>query len=94
MRMTPTPTTDNFQRKLFQFMPIVFLFFCYSFPSGLVLYWTCQNLISIFQQWLTNRRKDEPLPTEPTDKPKGGNSSRSKKTGTAKPRKKLKPATA
>lgn len=59
MRMTPTPTTDNFQRKLFQFMPLIFLVFCYRFPSGLVLYWTVQNCISIFQQWLTNRSREE-----------------------------------
>ncbi|WP_269542476.1 membrane protein insertase YidC [Cerasicoccus fimbriatus] len=59
MRMTPTPTTDNMQRKVFQFMPVIFLVFCYSFPSGLVLYWTVQNCISIFQQWLTNRKRDE-----------------------------------
>jgi len=63
MKMTPTPTTDNMQRKLFQFMPFIFLAFCYRFPSGLVLYWTVQNCISILQQWLTNRArdKDEPL---------------------------------
>ncbi len=59
MRMTPTPTTDNMQRKVFQFMPLIFLVFCYSFPSGLVLYWTVQNCISILQQWLTNRKRDE-----------------------------------
>lgn len=59
MRMTPTPTTDNMQRKIFQFMPVIFLVFCYKFPSGLVLYWTVQNCISIFQQWLTNRKRDD-----------------------------------
>lgn len=59
MRMTPMPTADNFQRTLFQFMPFIFLIFCYNFPAGLVLYWTCQNLLTILQQWLTNRRKDE-----------------------------------
>lgn len=63
MRMTPTPVTDNMQRRIFQAMPFIFLLFCYRFPSGLVIYWTGQNLITIFQQWLTNRRKDdEPAP--------------------------------
>jgi len=64
MKMTPTPTTDNMQRKLFQFMPLIFLAFCYQFPSGLVLYWTVQNGISILQQWLTNRSRepDEAVP--------------------------------
>jgi len=63
MRMTPTPTTDNMQRKIFQFMPLIFTAFCYQFPSGLVLYWTVQNCISILQQWLTNRKRDD----EPAD---------------------------
>jgi YidC/Oxa1 family membrane protein insertase len=63
MRMTPTPVTDNLQRKIFQMMPFIFLIFCYNFPSGLVLYWTVQNLLTILQQYLTNRRKDDdPLP--------------------------------
>ncbi len=60
MQMTPTPTTDSMQRTLFKFMPLVFLFFCYNFPAGLVLYWTCQNLFTIGQQWITNHRKDDP----------------------------------
>lgn len=59
MRFTPTPTTDNMQRKIFQFMPLIFTAFCYQFPSGLVLYWTVQNCISILQQWLTNRKREE-----------------------------------
>lgn len=59
MRMTPMPTADNMQRKIFQLMPFIFLIFCYNFPSGLVLYWTTQNLLTILQTWLTNRRKDE-----------------------------------
>ncbi|MBC2596226.1 membrane protein insertase YidC [Ruficoccus amylovorans] len=71
MQMTPTPTTDNMQRTLFKFMPLVFLFFCYNFPAGLVLYWTCQNLFTIGQQWITNRRKDDEEETG-TDKPASG----------------------
>ncbi len=59
MRMTPMPTADNIQRKIFQLMPFIFLIFCYNFPSGLVLYWTTQNLLTILQTWLTNRRRDE-----------------------------------
>ncbi len=59
MQMMPTPTTDNMQRTIFKFMPLVFLLFCYNFPSGLVLYWTCQNLFTICQQWITNRRSDD-----------------------------------
>ncbi|MGF1449456.1 MAG: membrane protein insertase YidC [Opitutales bacterium] len=58
MRMTPSPSTDNLQRTIFQFMPLVLLIFLYSFASGLVLYWTVSNVLGIFQQWLTNRSKD------------------------------------
>jgi len=59
MRMTPSPTTDNTQRKILQFMPVIFLVFCYNFPAGLVLYWTVQNLFTIGQQFYTNRLKDD-----------------------------------
>jgi YidC/Oxa1 family membrane protein insertase len=41
-------------------MPVVFLFMLYNMPSGLTLYWTVQNVLSIIQQayinW-TKRRK-------------------------------------
>lgn len=77
MRMTPTPTSDDLQRKVIQFMPVVFLLFCYRFPAGLVLYWTCQNLLTILQQWLTNRAKDEPLAViEPEPKKKSSSGKR------------------
>lgn len=59
MRMTPMPTADNVQRKVFQMMPFIFLIFCYNFPSGLVLYWTTQNLLTMLQTWLTNRNREE-----------------------------------
>lgn len=71
MRMTPTPVTDNMQRRIFQMMPFIFLLFCYRFPSGLVIYWTGQNLITILQQWLTNRRKDVVPPAAPATGGKG-----------------------
>ncbi|MCQ2398244.1 MAG: membrane protein insertase YidC [Sphaerochaetaceae bacterium] len=35
-------------------MPIMFFFILYSAPSGLLLYWTCQNALSIVQQIYTN----------------------------------------
>ena len=73
MKMTPTPITDNAQKKIFQLMPFIFLVFCYNFPSGLVLYWTVQNLLTIFQQSITNRMKDplENIPVELPSKSKG-----------------------
>lgn len=55
MRVTPTPTTDNVQQKMLQWMPFLFLIFCYSFPAALVLYWTVQNVLTIAQQFISNR---------------------------------------
>ena len=46
------PTTDNVQAKILQFMPVVFVFVLYNFPSGLALYWLCQNIFTIGQQYL------------------------------------------
>ncbi len=61
MRMMPTmANADPVQQKIFKFLPFVFLIFLYNFGSGLVVYWTVQNLLTILQQWITNRRKDEP----------------------------------
>ncbi len=46
------------QMKLMTYaLPIVFLFILYDMPSGLVLYWTVQNLLSIAQQLYINYRK-------------------------------------
>ena len=51
------------QMKLMTYaLPIVFLFILYDMPSGLVLYWTVQNILSIFQQLYINslkKKKDE-----------------------------------
>jgi YidC/Oxa1 family membrane protein insertase len=51
------------QMKLFSYvLPAVFLFILYDMPSGLVLYWTVQNVLSIFQQLYinnVNKRKKE-----------------------------------
>ena len=46
------------QMKLMTYgLPIVFLFILYDMPSGLVLYWTVQNLLSTAQQLYINHRK-------------------------------------
>ncbi|MBP5191698.1 MAG: membrane protein insertase YidC [Opitutales bacterium] len=57
MKITPMPSTDGSQQKILMLMPFIFLFFCYNFPSALVLYWTVQNLFTIFQNKLTYRKK-------------------------------------
>ncbi|MGB0415365.1 MAG: membrane protein insertase YidC [Coraliomargarita sp.] len=68
MSMMPvSPTMDPAQQKIFKFLPFVFLIFLYNFSSGLVLYWTVQNILTIIQQKITNSMPDEPAPV--TDAP-------------------------
>jgi YidC/Oxa1 family membrane protein insertase len=72
MRLTPpSPGMDPVQQKIFQFMPLMFLFILYNFSSGLTLYWTVQNLLTIAQMKLT-RSTGEPEPAKPTAPLKGG----------------------
>ena len=60
-QMIITPKTgDAMQQRIFYFMPIIFLVFCYNYASGLALYWTTQNLFSIVQLYFT---RNQPLPT-------------------------------
>ena len=44
---------------MIKWMPFIFFPFTYYFSSGLVLYWTTTNCFSIFQQWTTNRKRDD-----------------------------------
>jgi len=53
-RLNPTPP-DPIQAKVMMFMPIVFTGMFLFMPSGLVLYWTVNNLLSIAQQWQITR---------------------------------------
>ncbi len=52
-KMSPS-TMDPAQAKIFMFMPIIFTFMFLNFPSGLVLYWMVNNLLTILQQWHVN----------------------------------------
>mgnify|MGYP001404086367 FL=1 len=78
MSMMPvSPTADPMQQKIFKFLPFIFLIFLYNFASGLVLYWTVQNILTIIQQKIINSRPDEPLKAvaaavETKSKGKGG----------------------
>jgi len=53
-RLNPQPA-DPVQARVMLIMPIVFSVFFLFFPAGLVLYWVCQNLLSIVQQWHINK---------------------------------------
>jgi YidC/Oxa1 family membrane protein insertase len=57
-KMMPTPA-DAMQQKMMMFMPLVMLFFLYSLPSGLTLYWTVSQICSIAQMYINqNIMKD------------------------------------
>jgi membrane protein insertase Oxa1/YidC/SpoIIIJ len=53
-KLNPTPP-DPVQAKVMMFMPLVFSFMFFFFPSGLVLYWVTNNILSIAQQWVITR---------------------------------------
>ncbi|MGB9602054.1 MAG: YidC/Oxa1 family membrane protein insertase, partial [Limisphaerales bacterium] len=70
-RLTPTaPGTDPMQQKILKYMPLMFMVFLYNMSSGLTLYWTVQNLLTIAQMKLTKTKNtDEPqLPPTPPKK--------------------------
>jgi YidC/Oxa1 family membrane protein insertase len=53
-KMTP-PAGDPMQAKIMLFMPIIFTVMFLNFPSGLVIYWLFNNIISIGQQYYINK---------------------------------------
>ncbi len=55
-QMTQPNTMDPMQAKIMLFMPVIYTFFFLSFPSGLVLYWLVNNILSIAQQYWINKR--------------------------------------
>jgi len=55
-QMTQPKTMDPTQAKIMMFMPVMYTFFFLSFPSGLVLYWLVNNLLSIAQQYWINKQ--------------------------------------
>lgn len=57
-KLNPTPA-DPIQARVMQIMPIVFTAFFAFFPSGLVLYWVTNTILSIAQQWRINKVVEE-----------------------------------
>ena len=53
-KMNPAPP-DPVQAKVMLILPLVFSVMFFFFPSGLVLYWTMQNILGICQQWYINK---------------------------------------
>ncbi len=63
MQKFSPPMGDPMQQKIMMFLPIIFTFMFLNFPSGLVLYWIVNNLLSMLQQWMLLKQADKkPLP--------------------------------
>ncbi len=58
--LNPQPA-DPVQAKIFLFMPLFFTFLLGSFPAGLVIYWTWNNLLSVTQQYIIMKRMGVPI---------------------------------
>ena len=54
-KLNPTPP-DPIQAKIFMFFPLFLTIILAPFPSGLVVYWTINNILTIAQQWVIMRR--------------------------------------
>ena len=69
MKVAPQPAQTNpqmeMQQKIFKVMPLFFLMFCYGTASALALYWSVQNVISIFQTWIVSKQPDVELTKVP-----------------------------
>jgi len=73
--MPASPGVDPAQQKMMRYMPLLILVFVYFSPSGLALYYTVQNLLSILQMRLTNAQTaaaaaPTPVPVAPQKKRK------------------------
>ncbi len=54
-KLNPTPP-DPIQAKIFMFFPLFLTIILAPFPSGLVVYWTINNILTIAQQWVIMKR--------------------------------------
>tara|TARA_B100000963_G_scaffold347947_1_gene354848 strand:- start:6959 stop:8638 length:1680 start_codon:yes stop_codon:yes gene_type:complete len=54
-KLNPAPA-DPIQAKIFAFFPLFLTIILASFPSGLVVYWTINNILTIAQQWVIMRQ--------------------------------------
>jgi YidC/Oxa1 family membrane protein insertase len=58
-RMMPMTNMDPAQQQVLKMMPLIFGIFMFTFPCGLVLYFSMNILLTIFQQWLIRVQFDE-----------------------------------
>jgi YidC/Oxa1 family membrane protein insertase len=60
MSLNPPPA-DPVQQRVFGLMPWFFMVMMASFPAGLVIYWTWNNILSIAQQAFIMRQSGVPI---------------------------------
>lgn len=58
-KMSPPPA-EPMQRRIMMFLPLIFTVLFLNFPSGLVIYWLVNSILSILQQWLMMRKTKKP----------------------------------
>ena len=59
MQYLNPPPPDPMQARIMKAMPIAFTVLFLFFPSGLVLYWLVNNILSLAQQWYITRQVEE-----------------------------------
>ena len=62
-KLNPAPP-DPMQAKIMGMLPFIFVFLFAQFAAGLVLYWTCNNILSIAQQWIIMKKMDTNKPVK------------------------------
>ena len=62
-KLNPAPA-DPMQAKIMLFMPLAFSVMFFFFPSGLVLYWVVNNILSIGQQYVITKKYGTPAPAK------------------------------
>jgi len=72
-KMTPQANVDPNQQKMMMFMPLIFGFMFYQFPSGLVLYYLTSNLVGVGQQWFFNQTETAQEAARSVEPPKKKN---------------------
>jgi YidC/Oxa1 family membrane protein insertase len=53
-KMNPEPA-DPIQAKVIKFLPVLFVVMFFRFPAGLIIYWACNNFLSIIQQYFLEK---------------------------------------
>jgi len=64
------PPADPVQAKMFAFMPVIFTFMFATFPAGLVIYYTWNNLLTVIQQYIIMKREGVDIHLFGSGKPK------------------------